>query len=335
VRAAELNSLRREVSAEHSLRREVEAVTQDAVREVAQPGRLDPAESWTQASLSSELRRLQSLVNDGCERNKLPWPGWSDCSENDEMMGLLRSNPWLHREGRSFVGCDSASCVEAKLRIKAGPWTFWANDNLDFLMFQLLYGWDLAPPSDLEEDRRKKRLVVEFGASEGLSASNSLFFEQVLGWSSILMEPTSCFERLQFNRPAATSVRAALCDAPKLVSLPTAGTWCGKEVLKLEPGALLGGPYVVNPESGMLEMECTTLASIFATRGVTHVDLMFVDMEGFEIEALRGIDFDAVSVDFLVVEKRTKDIQEKIDFMAAKGYGYVEIGRRDMLFFAE
>ena len=117
--------------------------------------------------------------------------------------------------------------------------------------------------------------------------------------------------------------------------MPTAGKWCGKSAKSISSALLVGGPYVVNPESGLLEMDCSTLASIFATHGITHVDLMFVDMEGFEIDALRGTDFDAVSVDFLVVEKRTKDIQEKIDFMATKGYDYVEIGRRDMLFFRE
>ena len=55
--------------------------------------------------------------------------------------------------------------------------------------------------------------------------------------------------------------------------------------------------------------------------------------EGYEIEALRSIDFEAVSIDYLVVEKRRADIQEKIDFMRGKGYDWINIAQRDMLFF--
>ena len=279
----------------------------------------------TAARLESELRRRQAQISLDCVRVPTPWPGYDNCTAVAAMMAEFASSPdlrWSNGEPR-VCGDAIATCAKAKKKTVIGPWTLWGNDQLDLLAYTLLF------PST-----HANRLVVEFGASDGVAASNSLFFEQVLGWRSLLIEPTRCFEQLRAHRPKAIHVRAAVCEEgpPRTVSLPTSSTWCSKSNFNFNSSERdLGGPYIV--ESGRLRMTCRTLTSILAEHHITHVDLMFVDMEGFEIDALRGIDFEHIMIDYFVVEKRTRDVQEKVDFMREMGYGYMEIGRRDGLFF--
>ena len=49
---------------------------------------------------------------------------------------------------------------------------------------------------------------------------------------------------------------------------------------------------------------CLALGSLLARHGVAHVDVMVLDVEGSELEALRGLDLAKVSVDNFVIEMR-------------------------------
>ena len=59
-----------------------------------------------------------------------------------------------------------------------------------------------------------KGRYLEIGGYYGLEFSNSLFFEQYLGWDGWLFEPTTCYDEMAKNRPKARSIIQGLCSEP-------------------------------------------------------------------------------------------------------------------------
>ena len=84
---------------------------------------------------------------------------------------------------------------------------FDSNDNIDFLIFHLFFFPELLKKGQTPWGRTGS--VVEFGAQNGMAASNSRFFENHLGWKSLLIEPV-CIADLRKNRPNATNVHGAV-----------------------------------------------------------------------------------------------------------------------------
>ena len=56
-------------------------------------------------------------------------------------------------------------------------------------------------------------VFVEMGAFDGVTGSNSLFFDNVLHWSGLLIEANSVnFAQCAFSRQRAVRLEAAVCD---------------------------------------------------------------------------------------------------------------------------
>ena len=61
------------------------------------------------------------------------------------------------------------------------------------------------------------RVVVDIGANDGVTGSNSLFFEEFLDWKSFCIEANpEVFELLMKNRPNCVNVHAALGEETNL-----------------------------------------------------------------------------------------------------------------------
>ena len=64
---------------------------------------------------------------------------------------------------------------------------------------------------------RTKGVVVDFGAHDGVTFSNSFFLERSRGWTAVCIEPNpKVFVELERNRPNATCVECAV--EPRLVT---------------------------------------------------------------------------------------------------------------------
>jgi hypothetical protein len=61
-----------------------------------------------------------------------------------------------------------------------------------------------------------------------------------------------------------------------------------------------------------------TLASLTRKHGIEKIDLMLLDMEGAEYDALKGFDFDGCRVDHIIVEVRELPAMDEL--LQNKGY---------------
>lgn len=206
--------------------------------------------------------------------------------------------------------------------IPAGP--SFALDELDL---------KLAQHVDLQDG-----FFIEAGANDGVTQSNTLHFERFHGWRGLLVEPIPPLaKRCRKNRPSCIVENAALVPADfqgDCVEM----TYCNlmsqvKGAMKTqaeEADHLRRGSECQELETYTLSVPARTLSSLLDQHGISQVDLLSLDVEGFELSALRGINFDCHAPTWMLIEARYR---QEIDAFLSSRYDIVaELSHHDVLY---
>lgn len=72
-----------------------------------------------------------------------------------------------------------------------------------------------------------------------------------------------------------------------------------------------------------VEVKAMPIQAICEREGISEIDFISIDIEGYEMNALRGIDFETTVVDILLIENnRLENMQAIRNFMNSKGYNF-------------
>lgn len=188
--------------------------------------------------------------------------------------------------------------------------------------------------------RKKGGFFVEIGAHDGISFSNTYFFEKNLEWTGICVDPNpNIFNTLKSNR---TCICEQLCISDSISKKPF--LLCSGYMLEMYSGLLANYDprhlERINTEMSIfgggtqtIWVDCSTLKSLFEKYNITHIDLLSIDIEGGEKVALQSIDFEKVTIDVILVENNFNEPHLK-DYLEPKGYILKEhIGRDDIYVF--
>jgi len=161
---------------------------------------------------------------------------------------------------------------------------------------------------------RDRGFFVEAGANDGFAQSNTYYFERFRGWRGVLVEgvPELAAE-CRRNRPAATVVEAALVAtaAPgDTVTMHYSGLMSAVD-------NALGAETATHIERGLavqqiarsytVQVRATTLTTLLdEICPGQEIDLLSLDVEGFETEVLRGLDLARWTPRFICVEARDR-----------------------------
>lgn len=158
-------------------------------------------------------------------------------------------------------------------------------------------------------------VFIEAGANDGVRQSNTFFLEKRRGWSGLLVEPIPRLAaRCRRSRPAATTVQALLVSPGH----------SGREIplLDLDLMSVVGTAneglpdleaHIATAESvqGISRIEARavgrTLSELIDGHLSRPVDLLSLDIEGYELEALRGLDLDRHRPTWVLIETRRLD----------------------------
>ncbi len=210
------------------------------------------------------------------------------------------------------------------LRVKKTIGTFYSQDGQDLLIAAILFN---------RLKNNSEKLIVDIGANHPIDFSNSYFLEKYFGCKTLAIDPLAEFGKLwEKSRPKAEFLSSAL------------GSKNGMADIKIPIGgsnmfsSLVGG-VMKEMHKGQFEtrkVKVTTLRQVLEDRNITEVLLMSLDVEGFELEVLRGIDFDRVKFDAIICENNSEKpfgSDEIRDLLMQNGYiYYARLGWLDDLF---
>jgi len=206
------------------------------------------------------------------------------------------------------------------------------------------FGKDLLDQKIIDRIDTSPNFYIEIGANDGVRLSNTLALELYFGWRGILLEPISkSFRALEKNRSRrrnvllniacvasdnkAEKVEMIYCDLMSIalgldsdVSDPSEHAIRGSKFLK--PGVELRREVV----------EASTMTSALVhAEAPESIGFLSLDVEGAELEVLRGIDFHTYHIEWILVESRNP---ERIaTFLRRHGYRMREaLSTYDFLF---
>ena len=147
----------------------------------------------------------------------------------------------------------------------------------------------------------KDGFYIECGANDGINQSNTWFFEKSLNWRGILIEPNKkIFEELKKNRSSKN-----IFENVALVSESFS-----KKIYLTNNN--LESKVTGNIDNNNIEVFTSTLNHILKKNKIYKINLFSLDVEGYEVEVLKGLNLNFFDIDYILIE--TNDF-DKINFM--------------------
>ena len=156
---------------------------------------------------------------------------------------------------------------------------------------------------------------IELGAHDGLTQSNTAFFEFNRGWKGILIEPSiSQFEKCVINRPNSFCFNYA-CVSNTYTESSVSGNFDGTLMASVDGTRN-------NPTHFSISVPAKTLSAIIdsITPGVEVIDLLSLDTEGYELHILQGLDLNKHRPRYMLIEVYTKDFDALVAFLKLNSY---------------
>lgn len=182
-------------------------------------------------------------------------------------------------------------------------------------------------------------VYVEAGAHDGMSQSNTLLLNK-FQWSGILIEPSPVsFEKLKLNRPNEMLANVALvgsdgmtmirgtfgegslmssADSELMSRTPKEKRNIIAELIHLFPNNRIA-TYLRNSSLVTIQVPAKTLDKVLHEYQLKRIDILVLDVEGFELEALRGFGFNP-KPRVVIIETRYKIAAEISNLLLSKGF---------------
>jgi len=148
---------------------------------------------------------------------------------------------------------------------------------------------------------KREGFFVEVGANHPTKLSQTWLFEKH-GWKGILVEPLAknC-ELLRQNRPGSRIFQCALGASGQR----------GRARIKVAGGDDALSRLIVNDDANIgntEEVEVRTLDEVLAEAGNPKLDFISIDVEGFELQVLRGFDLMRHRPAVLLIEDQLENL---------------------------
>lgn len=164
----------------------------------------------------------------------------------------------------------------------------------------------------------KNGFYIECGANDGVNQSNTWHFEKRLGWHGILIEPQpNVFLNLKKNRSKKNFFENCILKSEKIKKK--------FKTMHLVPGDTLitRSTKISNRFTIKIKVIAKTLNSILIKNNAPNeIDFFSLDVEGDELNVLKGINFKKYKFRFILIE--TKIFVKINNFLRNKNYSFLK-----------
>ena len=175
---------------------------------------------------------------------------------------------------------------------------------------------------------------VELGANDGVTQSNSLYFEMKRGWNGVLIEPSpNKYFACRENRSKKNNFFCNACVSfqykekyvdMKYADLSTISSNLELDIFNKDEHI---GDAIQHLDKGESVINFGATAKtlndiLFESKAPKIIDFMSLDVEGAELEVLKGIDFEKYNFKYILIEVRNFDRIN--NFLNEYNYSHVE-----------
>lgn len=157
----------------------------------------------------------------------------------------------------------------------------------------------------------KNGFFVEVGCIDGKRFSNTLTFEY-RGWSGLCIEAHSDYiDLLKRNRPNSIIEHCAVSDQDEdsvTFYANSRGSLSTLDRTREKDFAKRFGHFFTGFQEQLVPMR--TLNTLFTKHNISRIDILSIDVEGHEIEVLKGLDLNKYRPKVLLVESDTKEHED-------------------------
>jgi len=204
-------------------------------------------------------------------------------------------------------------------------------------IFERLGSARYSRPALHEMDRKLDAIInrnggffVEAGGADGFTQSNTYYLERFRGWHGILVEPMSeMAAEARRNRPNAQLFECALVPLghhAHEIDMEFGDLFSSVRGLHGKDGEWVQGGLVLGWRDYRIQrVPARPLSELLDDVGATSVDLLSLDVEGFEADVLRGLDLARHAPLWILVEMHDLDAQRPL-VESVLGERYIEHG---------
>lgn len=179
--------------------------------------------------------------------------------------------------------------------------------------------------------KKKNGIFLEIGAHDGITYSNTYFFEKYRKWKGICIEPNPDVYKLLSKNRKVKNINACISNFEGVVNYVKVTGYSEmlsgiKEFYEDAHWQRLENELVkYGGSKEIIQVQSYKLTTILKKSHFLHrpIDYCSIDVEGSELDILKSIDFDQVQIRILSVENNFKTDTVR-NFLASKGYKLIK-----------
>lgn len=179
---------------------------------------------------------------------------------------------------------------------------------------------------------RKNGVFLDIGAHDGITFSNTYYLEKYLEWTGICVEPNpNMYKKCKKNRKSILCNKAIYSKSNEKVELIVP---CGEGVVEGDIEQLCGLKGHIREKNlkhdfssqyskyKTVVVETININDLLNMHNIHTIDYMSIDVEGYELDILKSIDYSKNKIKFITVEHGNDDkYQNNIkQFLESKNY---------------
>ncbi len=163
----------------------------------------------------------------------------------------------------------------------------YSQDNQDYIVYENFF------------KDQKDGFYCDIGGNHPLKINNTRYFEE-LGWDGVAFEPLPHMKKLWAEHRKAKLFPFALSDNEGEVIFTVVKDETGwEDMLSFVKET---GEVESDFETDEIQVQTKIFRKVMEDESITHIDYLSLDVEGHELNVLKGIDFTKIKINVLTIE---------------------------------